>query len=61
MAENSRHWCEWMVRGPVAMEKNACGGSERTETIIYTVWRTKGSLEGRARNDIKWILAGDNR
>lgn len=57
----SRQWCEWVVRGLFAMEKNACGGSERTETIIYTVWRTIGSSEGRAKNGIKWIFAGDNR
>lgn len=48
-------------RGPFAAEKNVCGGSERTETIIYKVWRTIGSSEGRAKNGIKWILAGDNR
>lgn len=57
----SRQWCEWAAKGPFAMEKNACGDSERTETIIYKVWRTIGSSEGRAKNGIKWILAGDNR
>jgi len=30
-------WCEWVVRGSFAIEKNAYGGSEWTETIIYTV------------------------
>lgn len=46
------------VRGrfPVAVEKNACGGSERTETIIYIVRGTKGSLEGRTKNGVEWIL-----
>lgn len=58
----SVQWCEWVERArPFAMEKNACGGSGRTETIIYTVWRTIGSSEGRAKNGIKWILAKDNR
>lgn len=51
----------WKRARPFATEKNACGGSGRTETIIYTVWRTIGSSEGRAKNGIKWILAKDNR
>lgn len=46
---------------PVAMEKNVCGGSERTETIIYMVRGTEGSLGGRTKNGIEWILAGGNR
>jgi hypothetical protein len=44
-------------KGPV--EKNACGGGERTETIIYTVRGRKedSSSAGRPRNGTEWILA----
>jgi len=40
-------------KGPAAVEKNSCGGGERTETISYTVRRTKGGL-AVGRTAEKW-------